>query len=194
MSLGSERRVLFDINEDGSEVNSPLVIQGVNGLPDTFISMTFTLKDREFTNSLHDPNSEDYQTLSREVKNNFDEEFANVPEYRGVNIIRLRSGSVICGAEVVLVLNSHDEITKVLERVNATGVLGNIFVVSDSLTTADIPEFTDIEMDVEYNGYAGDLLKITCNITGPSLPSFEWRKNNMILSLSTRVKIEDNDQ
>ncbi|CAB4010984.1 Brain-specific angiogenesis inhibitor 3, partial [Paramuricea clavata] len=163
-------------------------------LPDTFISMTFTLKDREFTNSLHDPNSEDYQTLSREVKNNFDEEFANVPEYRGVNIIRFRSGSVICDAEVVLVLNAHDEITKVLERVNATGVLGNIFVVSDSLTTADIPEFRDIQLDVEYNGYAGDLLKITCNVTGPSLPSFEWRKNNMILSLSTRVKIENNDQ
>ena len=40
------------------------------GLPDTFISMTFTLKDIDFTNSLHDPNSDDYQTLSRLVKNN----------------------------------------------------------------------------------------------------------------------------
>ena len=49
-------------------------------------------------------------------------------------------------------------------------------------------------MDVEYNVYAGDMLVITCNVTGPSLPSFEWRKINTILSLSTRVKIENNDQ
>jgi hypothetical protein len=38
------------------------------------------------------------------------------------------------------------------------------------------------------------MLKITCNVTGPSLPSFGWRKNNMILSLSTRVRIENKDQ
>ena len=48
-------------------------------------------------------------------------------------------------------------------------------------------------MDEQYNGYAGDLLEITCTVTGPSLPSFEWRNNSMILSLSTRVKIENND-
>ncbi|CAB3985460.1 fibrillin-2 isoform X2 [Paramuricea clavata] len=163
-------------------------------LPDTFLSVTFTLKDRKFTNSLNDPTSDNYQTLSRQVTNNFQKEFSNVPAYRGVNIIRFRSGSVICDAELVLVLNAKDEITKVLERVNATGVLGNISVVAESLTTADIPAFADIEMDVEYSGYAGDMLEITCTITGPSLLSFEWRKNNMILSLSTRVKIENNDQ
>jgi hypothetical protein len=49
-------------------------------------------------------------------------------------------------------------------------------------------------MDEQYSGYAGDLLEITCTVTGPSLPSFEWRKNNMTLSLSTRVKIENNDK
>jgi hypothetical protein len=40
------------------------------GLPDAFISMTLTLKDREFTNSLNDPNSDDFQTLARQLKNN----------------------------------------------------------------------------------------------------------------------------
>ncbi|CAB4005879.1 adhesion G -coupled receptor L3-like, partial [Paramuricea clavata] len=54
--------------------------------------------------------------------------------------------------------------------------------------------FTDVQMDVQYSGYAGGMLEITCTVTGPSLPSFEWRKNNMILSLSTRVKIENNDK
>jgi hypothetical protein len=38
-------------------------------LPDTFIPITLTLKDREFTNSLNDRNSDDYQTLSREIIN-----------------------------------------------------------------------------------------------------------------------------
>ena len=54
--------------------------------------------------------------------------------------------------------------------------------------------FSDIEMEVEYSGYAGDTLEITCTVTGPSLPSFEWRNGSMILSLSTRVKIENNDK
>jgi hypothetical protein len=49
-------------------------------------------------------------------------------------------------------------------------------------------------MDIQYSGYAGDTLEITCTITGPSLLSFERRNNNMILSLSARVKIENNDQ
>ena len=49
-------------------------------------------------------------------------------------------------------------------------------------------------MQVEYSGFAGDTLKITCKTTGPSLPSFEWRNGSVILSLSTRVKIENNDQ
>jgi hypothetical protein len=49
-------------------------------------------------------------------------------------------------------------------------------------------------MDVQYSGYAGGMLEITCTVTGPSLPSFEWRNNSMILSLSTRVKIENNDK
>ncbi|CAB4005878.1 adhesion G -coupled receptor L3-like [Paramuricea clavata] len=49
-------------------------------------------------------------------------------------------------------------------------------------------------MDVQYSGYAGGMLEITCTVTGPSLPTFEWRNNSMILSLSTRVKIENNDK
>ena len=54
--------------------------------------------------------------------------------------------------------------------------------------------FSGIEMAITYSGFAGDLLEITCNITGPSLPSFEWRNESKILSLTTRVKIENNDQ
>ena len=49
-------------------------------------------------------------------------------------------------------------------------------------------------MAITYSGFAGDLLEITCTITGPSLPSFEWRNESKILSLTTRVKIENNDQ
>ena len=49
-------------------------------------------------------------------------------------------------------------------------------------------------MEVEYSGYSGNTLEITCTITGPSLPSFEWRNGSMILSLSTRIKIENNDK
>ena len=53
---------------------------------------------------------------------------------------------------------------------------------------------SDIKMEVEYGGFAGNTLEITCTITGPSLPSFEWRNGSMILSLSARVKIENNDK
>ena len=49
-------------------------------------------------------------------------------------------------------------------------------------------------MAVKYNGFAGDLLEITCTISGPSFPSFEWRNGSNILSLTTRVKIENNNQ
>ena len=45
---------------------------------------------------------------------------------------------MICDAEVILVPGAEDEITKVLEDISATGVLGNFFVVRGSLTTADI--------------------------------------------------------
>ncbi len=53
---------------------------------------------------------------------------------------------------------------------------------------------TDIQMEVKYGGYAGDMLEITCTVIGPSLPSFEWRNGSVMLSLSTRVKIENNDK
>ena len=39
-------------------------------VPDTFVPITFTLNGREFTDSLNDPTSDDYQTLSTDVKNN----------------------------------------------------------------------------------------------------------------------------
>ena len=38
--------------------------------PYAFISITLTTKEREFTNSLNDPNFGDYQTLSRQVRSN----------------------------------------------------------------------------------------------------------------------------
>ncbi|CAB4021378.1 CAVP-target [Paramuricea clavata] len=164
------------------------------GLPDAFISITLTIKDREFKNSLNDPNSGDYQTLSGQIRSNFDKEFSNIPQYRGANILRLRRGSVIFDAEVVFVPGSEDEITRVLEGMNTTGVLGNFSLVPGSLTTTDIPAFSDIQMGIQYGGNAGDMLEITCTISGPSLPSFEWRNGSMILSLSTRVKIENNDK
>ena len=39
-------------------------------LADAFLSVTFTLKDREFTNSLNDPNSDAYRRLSLELRDN----------------------------------------------------------------------------------------------------------------------------
>ena len=49
-------------------------------------------------------------------------------------------------------------------------------------------------MNVNYSGFAGDLLMITCSVSGPSLPSIEWKNASETLSLSTRVKIETNDK
>ena len=49
-------------------------------------------------------------------------------------------------------------------------------------------------MAVQYSGYAGDLLEITCSVSGPSRPTFEWRNGSMVLSLSTRIKIETTDK
>ncbi|CAB4007669.1 fibrillin-2-like isoform X48, partial [Paramuricea clavata] len=133
-------------------------------------------------------------TLSGQVRSNFDKKFSNIPQYRGANILRFSRGSVIFEAEMVFVPGSEDEITRVLDDISATGVLGNFSLVPGSLTTMDIPVFSDIQMGIQYGGNAGDMLEITCTVSGPSLPSFEWRNGSMILSLSTRVKIENNDQ
>ena len=46
---------------------------------------------------------------------------------------------MICNAEVVLVPDAEDEITRVLERVNTTGILGNFSVLPGSFTISDIP-------------------------------------------------------
>ncbi len=54
-------------------------------LPDTFIPITFTLKDREFTSSLNDPNSDDYQTLSAQVRSNVS--FTVVIKLNGLNFV-----------------------------------------------------------------------------------------------------------
>ena len=59
-------------------------------LADAFLLVTFTLKDREFINSLNDPNSDEYRRLSSEVRGNFDKEFSNVPYYNGINAIGFR--------------------------------------------------------------------------------------------------------
>jgi hypothetical protein len=50
-------------------------------LPDTFIPISFTLEDAEFTNSLNDPNSDDYQTLSAQITSNVSYTFSFVYIY-----------------------------------------------------------------------------------------------------------------
>ena len=50
-----------------------------------------------------------------------------------------RRGSVIFDAEVVFVSGSEDEITRALDDISATGVLGDFSLVRGSLTTTDIP-------------------------------------------------------
>ena len=49
--------------------------------PDTFIPISFTLEDAEFTNSLNDPNSDDYQTLSAQITSNVSYTFSFVYIY-----------------------------------------------------------------------------------------------------------------
>jgi hypothetical protein len=55
---------------------------------------------------------------------------------------------VICDVEVVMVPDSQDDITRVLENVNATGVLGNFSVVLHSLTVVHIPGNLGILVDL----------------------------------------------
>ena len=66
--------------------------------------------------------------------------------------------------------------------------------VTNRLTFCSRLAFSGIKMRGQYEVNAGDMLEITCTVSGPSLPSFEWRNGSMILFLSTRVKIENNDQ
>ena len=47
-----------------------------------------------------------------------------------------------------MVPDSQDDITRVLENVNATGVLGNFSVVLHSLTVVDIPGNLAILVDL----------------------------------------------
>ena len=143
-------------------------------------------------NSLNDPNSDAYRRLSSELRSNFDKEFSNVQYYNGMNVIGFRKGSVICDTEIIVVENFEDNITQVLDNVKTTGQLGNFSI--ESLTFTAIADLSDIQLGVQYSGLAGDELEITCTVTGPSLPSFEWRNGSVILSRSTRVKIENNNQ
>ena len=41
---------------------------------------------------------------------------------------------------------------------------------------------------------AGDDVELSCEVTGPSLPIFEWRNGSQTLSLSSRVRIETNNK
>ncbi|XP_028402439.1 uncharacterized protein LOC114525371 isoform X2 [Dendronephthya gigantea] len=164
-------------------------------LPDTFIDITFQLQNAVFTESLNDKNSEDYKILAQTVTRNFDAEYANTPEYRRANVLGFSKGSVICQVEIVMVPDSLEKINLILDDIVKTGNLGNLTVVPDSFNiTTDIPALSNIKMEVKYSGEAGKLLEITCTVSGPSLPSFEWRHNDTILSLSDRVKIETNDK
>ena len=54
---------------------------------------------------------------------------------------------------MVLVPDAEDEITRVLESVSATGVLGNFSVVPGSLTTMDISGNLRILDNLGYGSY-----------------------------------------
>jgi hypothetical protein len=58
---------------------------------------------------------------------------------------------VICDAEVVLVPDAEDEITRVLEGLNKTGILGNFSVVPGSLTITDIRGNLRVLDNLEYD-------------------------------------------
>ena len=60
---------------------------------------------------------------------------------------------MICDAEVVLVPDAEDEITRVLEGVSATGVVGNFSVVPGSMTITDIPGNLRILDNLEYDSH-----------------------------------------
>jgi hypothetical protein len=60
---------------------------------------------------------------------------------------------VICDAEVVLVPDAEDEITRVLESVNTTGILDDFPVVPGSMTITDIPGNLRILDNLEYDSH-----------------------------------------
>jgi hypothetical protein len=60
---------------------------------------------------------------------------------------------VICDAEVVLVPDAEDEITKVLESVNTTGILDDFSVVPGSMAITDIPGNLRILDNLEYDSH-----------------------------------------
>ncbi|XP_028416365.1 obscurin-like protein 1 [Dendronephthya gigantea] len=87
------------------------------------------------------------------------------------------------------------KVIKVLENSNTTGMIGNISIVPNSITFAtDLPALTDIRVEIKYSGFFGDTLEISCNISGPFLPIFQWEKDDTVLSFSSRVKIENDNQ
>ena len=49
-----------------------------------------------------------------------------------------RGGSVIVDAEVILVQDSEELITEVLEEISTTGIIGNLSIVPGSLNTSAI--------------------------------------------------------
>ena len=60
---------------------------------------------------------------------------------------------MICNAEVVLVPDAEDEITRVLESVNSTGILGNFSVLPGSFTITDIPGNLRVLDNLGYASY-----------------------------------------
>ena len=60
---------------------------------------------------------------------------------------------MICDAEVVLVPHAEDEITRVLESVNTTGILDDFSVVPGSMTITDIPGNLRVLDNLEYDSH-----------------------------------------
>ena len=46
---------------------------------------------------------------------------------------------MICNVEVVLVQDSEDVVTHVLEEISTTGIVGNLSIAHGSLNISDIP-------------------------------------------------------
>ncbi|KAL8176954.1 UNVERIFIED_CONTAM: hypothetical protein K2H54_040395 [Gekko kuhli] len=69
------------------------------------------ITNQNFTEELKDPQSEDYRALEKDFKEKMDTVYKDIPGYREVVILRLRSGSIIVDHEVVVDATVNNDVS-----------------------------------------------------------------------------------
>ncbi|XP_045140557.1 mucin-17-like [Echinops telfairi] len=81
------------------------------------VELSVKVTNQEFTEQLNDKSSPQFQKFNETFTEQMNIAYSGIPEYAGVNITRLRSGSVVVDHEVLLRANFTPEYKEVLETV-----------------------------------------------------------------------------